>query len=374
MAAATLERGMKGNHSMKQNSQVAVLERVRLDGGRGRREISAGSPGMAPDAYQHLALQGGLTPGELKAGLDMSTEQTRAVIAELVGLRLVRETEVGRLVAVPPSQAIDDLLNEQAQVLTRAVHRLTEGQRKLRALIDNRSLLDPAEAARITSTVVGDGASGMFEPPGDATESISAMHPGGTFDDDLLNRSLARAEQNLARNLRMRVIHQTSALRHPAMVSYLTELAARGGRVRLRDNLPFRMLVVDGTTAVCTVPSSGSYLLKGERVMILLNRIFETTWIDALPLDRALAHAGKPLPATAAAEAPATSGRRPAGLSAVHEGILRLLAEGQTDRSIARAVGITTRTVTRRISEIYEVLGVESRFQAGIAAKELGIV
>jgi DNA-binding NarL/FixJ family response regulator len=61
-------------------------------------------------------------------------------------------------------------------------------------------------------------------------------------------------------------------------------------------------------------------------------------------------------------------------LNPTQEAILRLLAEGETDQSIARSLGITTRTVTRRIGEIYEVLGVESRFQAGVAAKELGIV
>lgn len=61
-------------------------------------------------------------------------------------------------------------------------------------------------------------------------------------------------------------------------------------------------------------------------------------------------------------------------LGPAHEAILRLLAEGQTDQSIARTLGITTPTVTRTISEIYELLGVESRCQAGVAAKELGIV
>jgi DNA-binding NarL/FixJ family response regulator len=66
--------------------------------------------------------------------------------------------------------------------------------------------------------------------------------------------------------------------------------------------------------------------------------------------------------------------RRSATLSQAHEGILRLLADGLTDQSIARSMGITTRTVTRRISEIYELLGVEIRFRAGIAARELGIV
>lgn len=324
------------------------------------------------DAYHLLARRGALSLNEITTELEVSRDQVQAVIAELASLKLIRETDDGAVVAIPHSQAIDDLLAEQALLLAHAVEYMNEGQRRLRTLVDNASVLDPTEASRISSTAVSDpGQRGMFELPGEATEAISAMHPGGLFSDELLGRSLKRAEENLTRNVRMRVVHQSSALRHPPMVSYLTELAGMGCRVRLRDNLPFRLLLIDGTSAVCAVPSSGSFLLKGERVMVLLNRIFETTWVDALPLERAMIAKSRLLPIT---EPTPRGENQPITLSPAHEGILRLLAEGQTDQSIARAMGITTRTVTRRISEIYEVLGVESRFQAGIAAKELGIV
>ena len=63
--------------------------------------------------------------------------------------------------------------------------------------------------------------------------------------------------------------------------------------VRLRDNLPFRMLLIDEASAVCAVPASGSHLLRGERVMVLLIRVFETTWVDAQPLERVLSRASR---------------------------------------------------------------------------------
>lgn len=339
-----------------------------------RRSDAVDFPGATLDAYHLLAQQGELSLGQISTELRLAREQVQAIIAELASLKLIRETEDGGVVAIPHSQAIDDLLAEQALLLTHAVEYVSEGQRRLRTLVTNRTLLDPQEASRITSTTVGASAQrGMFELPGEATEAISAMHPGGTFRDDLLERSLARAEENLSRSVRMRVVHQSSVLRHPSVVAYLSELAALGCRVRLRDNLPFRLLLIDGTSAVCAVPSSGSYLLNGERVMVLLNRVFETTWVDAQPLDRVLSRTeGGTVPApTTPSEA---SEGRSIVLSPAHEAILRLLAEGQTDRSIARSLGVTPRTVTRRIGEIYELLGVDSRFQAGIAAKEMGIV
>jgi DNA-binding CsgD family transcriptional regulator len=105
--------------------------------------------------------------------------------------------------------------------------------------------------------------------------------------------------------------------------------------------------------------------------MGLLVRILETTWVDSAPLEAALGRVGRGPVVGVAGGLPVGGG---VVVGPAHEAILRLLAEGQTDQSIARALGITTRTVTRRISEIYDLLGVESRFQAGVAAKELGIV
>lgn len=357
---------------MKQFRSATVLRLPRPEPDRSKRPPRVDFPGATLDAYHLLARKGALSLGEITAELQASRDQAQAIIAELASLKLIRETDDGAIVAIPHSQAIDDLLAEQALLLAHAVEYMNEGQRRLRTLVDNASVLDPTEASRISSTAVGDpGQRGMFELPGEAIEAISAMHPGGLFSEELLRRSLARAEENLKRNVRMRVVHQSSVLRHPPMVAYLTELAAMGCRVRLRDNLPFRLLLIDGTSAVCAVPTSGSFLLKGERVMVLLNRIFETTWVDALPLERAMTAKASLPPA---AEPSAHPQQPPVTLSPAHEGILRLLAEGQTDQAIARSMGITTRTVTRRISEIYEVLGVESRFQAGIAAKEMGIV
>lgn len=330
-------------------------------------------PGATLDAYHLLAQQGEMSLGQIATALRLAREQVQTIIAELESLKLIREIDDGGVIAIPHSQAIDDLLAEQALLLTHAVEYMSEGQRRLRTLVRNRTLLDPQEASRINSTMIGNSAQlGMFELPAEATEAVSAMHPGGTFSDDLLERSLVRAEENLSRNLRMRVVHQSSVLRHPTMVAYLNELATMGCRVRLRDNLPFRLLLIDGSSALCAVPTSGSYLLSGERVMVLLNRVFETTWVDAQPLERALPRTDR---SSAPPSDPArnTEGRSPE-LSPAHEAILRLLAEGQTDRSIARSLGVTPRTVTRRIGEIYELLGVDSRFQAGIAAKELGIV
>nr|WP_237532014.1 LuxR C-terminal-related transcriptional regulator [Streptomyces sp. SID8352] len=51
-----------------------------------------------------------------------------------------------------------------------------------------------------------------------------------------------------------------------------------------------------------------------------------------------------------------------------------MLASGLKDDVIARRVGISSRTLRRHISVIMEELSAESRFQAGVAAANAGLV
>lgn len=54
--------------------------------------------------------------------------------------------------------------------------------------------------------------------------------------------------------------------------------------------------------------------------------------------------------------------------------VLDLLSQGVKDESAARTLGLGVRTYRRRVAELMEALGAESRFQAGARARELGLV
>ncbi len=54
--------------------------------------------------------------------------------------------------------------------------------------------------------------------------------------------------------------------------------------------------------------------------------------------------------------------------------VLDLLGQGVKDESAARALGLGVRTYRRRVAELMDALGAESRFQAGVRARELGLV
>lgn len=54
--------------------------------------------------------------------------------------------------------------------------------------------------------------------------------------------------------------------------------------------------------------------------------------------------------------------------------VLDLLGEGVKDETAARTLGLGVRTYRRRVAELMTALGAESRFQAGVRARELGLV
>jgi DNA-binding NarL/FixJ family response regulator len=54
--------------------------------------------------------------------------------------------------------------------------------------------------------------------------------------------------------------------------------------------------------------------------------------------------------------------------------LLRLMAQGLPDAAIARRLSLGPRTLARRISDLYSLLGVDTRFQAGVTAERLGLL
>ena len=354
--------------------------------------------------YRNL-VQAGWVPAE-RVG-EMIAEGGRAALDQLIHLGLVRETPHG-LVAMPRAQVVDELLAEQATLLQRALDDVLSRQRRIRALLEAGPELDGDGGERIqTVPLVSSGDRSLYTVPTEARRELMAIHPGGQFEPKVLEQSLRRAEASINAGVRLRVVHQSGALAHRDVVGYLQALEELGAWVRVRDNVPFRLLMIDREAAVCGTPKDAAgednFVLRGRRVIGLLERVFETAWVDSTPLRTKLAdrqrslstgreelgaareELGAGLPAApgvggrpAAAEGKAVDdaalAQRYARLTQQQQVILRYLAEGETDRMIARRTGVTPRTVTRRIAEIYQELQVESRFQAGVVAHRLGLV
>src|SRR5699024_4974780 len=133
--------------------------------------------------------------------------------------------------------------------------------------------------------------------------------------------------------------------------------------------LPIRMAIADRSIALCPLVASGdgrseptAALVRDSNLLTALIALFERYWSAASPLVVA---------AATAPSAPELPGQDGAGLTdgAVHAvgpeelELLSLLVAGVTDKAVATRLRVSTRTVQRRVSELMELTGAQSRMQ-----------
>ena len=200
--------------------------------------------------YHAIAQRGHVGRHEVHSLTMLPSASSIAALRELEDLDLVRETTAG-LVAVPVSQVIDGLVSTQTALLASTLHQLREVQRRIDLITAERDALAMDLIERVRAEPSHDNHD-FGNLPSQPTSDISAIHPGCQFNPELLEQSLARAAARLREGVRLRVVHQTSALTQPGVVAYLHTIEELGGRVRLRHHLPFRLMIIDGGHALCS--------------------------------------------------------------------------------------------------------------------------
>lgn len=135
-------------------------------------------------------------------------------------------------------------------------------------------------------------------------------------------------------------------------------LLEHGARVvRVIDRAPCGLMIVDGRLGFVAAGPAGDGAIAVGRSPLLdaLTELFEMVWEAALPVPTAGAQRATAGPAD-------PDDRR----------ILSLLAAGLTDAAIGAQVGLSARTVRRRVSGLMRELRARSRFEAGVKAKDRG--
>jgi sugar-specific transcriptional regulator TrmB/DNA-binding CsgD family transcriptional regulator len=167
-----------------------------------------------------------------------------------------------------------------------------------------------------------------------------------------------------ARGVSYRGIVDSDYLALPGAVEHVRADIEKGDDVRVVHRLPFKMVLADRRTALIPLdlgsPRSEVLLVRTSALLDALYALFESLWERAVPVsigrDRSLATRG------ASARLPEES-----------RDIVRLMAAGLNDKAIAHELGLSMRTLNRRISELMAQLNARSRFQIGwIASRILG--
>lgn len=160
----------------------------------------------------------------------------------------------------------------------------------------------------------------------------------------------------LGRGLDIRSVYTPEALELPGRFELITRLAKLGEQARLLPTLPFRLRIMDRRVALVAL-IGGRYdriaLVHQSGLLDAILELFDAYWQRAQPV---------------VSTAPET----PDQPSTDDLLLLRMLQAGYKDQAIARQLGTSARTVTRRIAAIASQLGLDTRFQLGTEAAKRG--
>ena len=299
--------------------------------------------------YRFVLQQSSASTAEIASGLSMSLPRTRPIVAELerLGLLARQAARSDRFVASPPSISLRPLLLERERGLTRAHEALVELSDMYRRSAEQRSVAD------VVDVVIGDDA---------VRQRVAQLQAASVEQVRVLvlhEVALLSGEENieedraLARGVRYRVIVENAVLERPGFLDAAREMAQIGEEIRVLPTLPTRMFIADDQMALVPMHSQaedqgfGALLIHPSGLLDLVTSIFEEYWRAATEF----------LPVAAVPTA-----------DAVDTDLLRLLLLGVTDAAAAAQLGISLRTVQRRVSELMETAGVTTRMQLGAEA------
>ncbi|MER7688007.1 helix-turn-helix transcriptional regulator [Streptomyces sp. NPDC097610] len=162
----------------------------------------------------------------------------------------------------------------------------------------------------------------------------------------------------LRRGIVSRGVYAATALEDPKVLARAWKMAELGEQARVLPSVPLKLLVVDGCRAMLplTASEAGGYcavVVWHSAVTEALQKLFELAWQQAAPLGQ------------------------PVGDGELSEGertLIRLLSAGMKDEAVARHLGVSLRTLRRRVSDLQDRLGAASRFQLGVRASQRGWV
>lgn len=164
-------------------------------------------------------------------------------------------------------------------------------------------------------------------------------------------------DQLLRRGVECRVIYDAAALEMPGRMEFVWACVAKGEQARSLPSARLKMLVADRSSAMIPLvfeaaESSAAITVRPSPLLTAIVTCFDLLWERAAPIG-----------VSAPSDSPLDERDRE---------LLSMLASGMKDAAIIRALGITQRTMTRRVAQLMALLGAQTRFQAGLQATRRG--
>ncbi|MFC5825478.1 helix-turn-helix domain-containing protein [Nonomuraea insulae] len=309
-------------------------------------------------AYRALLRHGPATLSQLAAETGSSAAAIRRMLPRLEDLGLFSRVAGRplRVVATPPNVAIDILVARRQEEIThsRAAAAL------LATEVAERSGPHPEEVLEVVTGRDAVARRYLQLERNAGQEMLVLVHPPYAVDisDDRENRQRA-ARQGAPVT---RGIYSPLAFEQPGMLAHTRRAIADGEQARL-GQVPVKLAIADARTAVLPLVSDedraveSALVVHPSALLDALVGLFETLWRAAVPL-RLTADSLEPESWPQAADTE----------------VLALLAAGMKDDAIARQLGLSPRTVQRRVQVLCERLGARTRFHAGYLAAQHNVL
>lgn len=309
--------------------------------------------------YLALLNDQGVPISEICRSLGISAQRGAAIAGALEAKGLVNRLSgrEHRVAAAPPDTALEPLLLHSHELLERAG----------KAIAELADLYHSSDARHGTDELIqvvmgAEAVHQRFEQLQHSAhrEILMFVRPPRVLT------STNQTELRLLRQgVRYRSLYDRTSLRVPGALDEILTYQSEGEHSRTVETLPMKLAIADRSLAVVPLSTGDSSMEPGAVVVhpspLLdgLITLFDSLWRDAVPLDNGTADDQERRP------------HRPP-LAEEDSRILGLLLAGQTDEAVARQLGLSLRTVQRRVQRLMSSARVTTRLQLGWYAHKQG--
>ena len=305
--------------------------------------------------YRLVLRNPGLSVLALAGLAGLSLHELREQVTRFVGAGVV-ELRDDVVVARPPQEALARLINDEAR-------RVQSRGEQLDAV---RDLLPSLSADHLASTAPkGEPVTVEVLEGGDVAQLVRSLSAASSGDllwlrpDPWRIRSGREIDEWVSALIRSgrrsRAIYQVDVLQHAP--DLIRQRAEAGEHVRILAEVPTRLAILGSSAAMISetfgVPDARRLVLRHHSMVAALTLMFDGLWEKAMPV-------------------PGLNGQRSGDGASEQRLLLSQLTGGAKDEQIARALGVSVRTVRRRVADLLGELGADSRFQAGVEAVRRG--
>lgn len=316
-----------------------------------------GITGTVETVYLALVTAPSTTSDELARLAAAPDAVVRSALEFLEAQGLVTRTpgEPARYVAAPPDIALDGMIVQRQDSLRTLRNGLTD-------LVEEYRSARGRTGPELVEVVTGSAAiTHRFDQL-----QVSAKRELVTLTTPpVLDLNNNAQTPNMARGVTYRSVYDRDYLAIPGQLQIVARWVEAGEHARASSNLPVKLAIADRRVALVPVVredealETGAVVVHGSGLLEALVALFETYWSTGTPLrfDRTGAQLLT----------------EPKGSPGVDDfRLLSLLVAGLPDSSIAAQLGISTRTVWRRLQALMASVGADTRVQLAYQVAKRG--